>query len=143
VSFSEIPCPPPPGYALWEWVVDPIASGLRDARNSSERVLWQISVIDSEIGNGGLHQVHVNHDQGFIDAAVEGLREMAAERHAGVLAEATRLIGDVPAEGDLRREAIDSIAPDRFQAVDDAWYGGEPLADVLERYICSHPDLFF
>jgi hypothetical protein len=112
-------------------------------RNPFERALWQISVVDYEIGNGGLHQVHSNQDQDFIDAAGEGLREMGAERHAGVLAEATRLIGEVPTDGDARREAIDSIDPDRFNALGDAWYEGEPLADILERYIRAHPELFF
>jgi hypothetical protein len=142
MSSPGIPTPPH-GYDLWSWVVDPIVGGERDERNTAERALWQAYVVDYEVGNGGFHQVHGNLEQEFIDSAAQGLRDLGAERHANLIAEATGLVADMPLDGNGRRAAMETIASERFNALDDAWYAGEPLAEVLERYIRSHADLFF
>ena len=120
----------PEGWRLWEWVIDPILSGaVKNADASPAQLgLWHAFVVHSEVGNGGLRQVLENLDDPFIDATVAFLRELGG-RHADLLVQATALRGQ---------------GPERFAALDEAWWDEEPSLDaIVDDYIRVNPGEFF
>jgi hypothetical protein len=137
------------GFDLWDHVVSPMLDDY-DPDNPLQRVnrsqyaAFVLFLVDYEIGNGGMHQLYYNATGEWADEFGDLLRYVGAPEHARILERANRIVGPaIPRDTTARRLLLKRIKPERFAALEDAFYALEDLEDLVPRFIRAHPRDFF
>jgi hypothetical protein len=93
-----------------------------------QRAVYQLTVLENEIDNGGFQQ-YFDNSSGSITEAVAAARMIGATEYARLFAEAGR-----------RRDGALGKFDDRYYALDDR--PGMRLDDYIVRYVRRHRDAF-
>ena len=111
-----------------------------------QRMIYVMSFVDEEIGNGGYYQVFWNLELPFIQDAIAYAQQIGARHWAGLLRQAaiTVLPGKPPKDLKHQRAAIGcpQYCDHGLGTLNRDWDPGE-FRPWLQRYISAHPAEFF
>jgi Domain of unknown function (DUF4375) len=142
------------GFELWQHVIgaiveelpDPVEPEVRGRINDAQYAAVVLFWVDYEIGNGGLAQLYINSPGVWADEVPELLRQVGAPDHAAAVERANVIVaadGPIPRDTEARRLRMSEVDAARLAPHERAYYAGEELEDVVERFIRSHPSDFF
>jgi hypothetical protein len=118
-----------------------------------QAAVFAVRWCDSEICNGGFHQLFNNSTGILFPDAVQGLGQIGATEYGRFFSQAAALLpsGDVPRDHDQRLELLNQVPYEKWKSeirpIEDAYYAirrtDKSIERYASRYILEHPEEFF
>ena len=94
-----------------------------ESLNSRERTFYVAQTLETEVNNGGFLQFFYNSSGCLGPEIVSAFKNIGAHRTANICRKALEIMGDeVPMDLQARREKLEQLGDDAFDACDDAFY---------------------
>lgn len=107
-----------------------------------QRYVFAIQWYSAEVCNGGHDQFFFNSTGIVWKDALMGLKEIGAQKNAEILESAVERMGGTPAfDREERWNQMDELEPD-FDDLDDDFYEGDNLEEIVMKYIKEHAQDF-
>lgn len=127
--------------------------GLRDA-TPGQVALFAIHWCDSEIRNGGFHQLFYNPTGILVPEALSGFKLIGAEEYLGCLGDAVAAleVSEFPRDREVRISVLEAKRhahwKTAFRPIEERYYAalkdeGRSPARLCRRFVEAHPDEFF
>ncbi|MEO7298063.1 MAG: DUF4375 domain-containing protein [Verrucomicrobiota bacterium] len=139
---------------IWDDVDDlnsPTFKRLWNNLSSGQQALFGISLLESEVDNGGIHQFFFNSSGLLAHEALDGLKTLRAKKHVELLEKVFALFPDekIPKQRKQRQKLLKQVTDKITEKIFDRPFyrlsrnRGTSLDSYVLKYLASHPDEFF
>lgn len=98
--------------------------------NDCERVFYINQLLEMEVNNGGFFQFFYNSSGNFANEVVDSISKIKADRVVEIYKKALEFFkGEVPADIEERRDLLDEVDEEIFDALDKEFYNFEDEND--------------
>ncbi len=131
-------------HLAWNAFIDLVAMEEYEDLDPVQRVAHLAFWYDSEVQNGGHLQYFENRGTDLLQATIDALDKLGAEKQREVLSRAGELYqSETRAEITTAEEYADVALEGEFDEYDEAYHSSEPaITDLLQHYLENHRENF-